>query len=415
METAQGLSGFFNSITPWLGGDVGHYLVTFLIFGAGLFAAKILRSWLVKRLSSSKLMDKIPATTDRVGIAKSISQIAYYFVVLNVMLVVLERLNVTSVLDPLQGLATQFMSALPRIIGAGIIFYAGWIIANLVATVVGMAAKKLDDLVEEKGYPIEFKTSKFLSAIVLGTILLPVTVAGFEFLAIDAISIPAVAMISKFMMAVPNIIAAGLILICSYVVGRFVIFMLSGLLDGLSVDAIPEKLGFQSAMPKGKTFKGILGSVTMFFIMLTATTAAIEKLQIQIASDIFAKILEFGGGVLLGTVILMVGLFLSNLAYDKISASTTNTGLANICRFAIIGLVLAMGLKSMGLADNIVNMAFAFTFGSVALASAIAFGTGGKVAAEELTLKWVRDNKNSGATGTYAKTSPQGTSSDAQL
>jgi len=50
--------------------------------------------------------------------------------------------------------------------------------------------------------------------------------------------------------------------------------------------------------------------------------------------------------------------------------------------------VLAMGLKSMGLADNIVNMAFGFTIGSVALAAALAFGHGGRDAAKTVADSW---------------------------
>ena len=46
-----------------------------------------------------------------------------------------------------------------------------------------------------------------------------------------------------------------------------------------------------------------------------------------------------------------------------------------------VGLVLAMGLRSMGIADDIVNLAFAFNLGAVAVAVALAFGLGGREAA----------------------------------
>jgi len=65
-----------------------------------------------------------------------------------------------------------------------------------------------------------------------------------------------------------------------------------------------------------------------------------------------------------------------------------NGGLANIARVAILGLVLAMGLRSMGLADNIVNMAFGFTIGAVAVATALAFGLGGRDAAKSVADNW---------------------------
>ena len=66
---------------------------------------------------------------------------------------------------------------------------------------------------------------------------------------------------------------------------------------------------------------------------------------------------------------------------------------AGIARVAILGLVLAMGLKSMGLADNIVNMAFGFSIGSAAIAFALAFGLGGRDAAKNLSDTWVQKLK----------------------
>jgi hypothetical protein len=43
-----------------------------------------------------------------------------------------------------------------------------------------------------------------------------------------------------------------------------------------------------------------------------------------------------------------------------------------------------MGLKAMGIADSIVNLAFGLTLGSVAFAFALAFGLGGRQPAERL-------------------------------
>ena len=116
---------------------------------------------------------------------------------------------------------------------------------------------------------------------------------------------------------------------------------------------------------------------------------AADTLGIDVISNIFAKVLEFGGGILVGSVILIIGYTLSSIAYNKLSA-ITGPGIANIARIAILGLVLAMGLRAMGLADNIVNMAFGFTIGAVAIALAIAFGLGGRDAARVISNNWAR-------------------------
>lgn len=125
-----------------------------------------------------------------------------------------------------------------------------------------------------------------------------------------------------------------------------------------------------------------VGGAIMFFSMLTGATAAVNALGIEVISTIFAKALEFGGGI-----ILLIGNFLSSIAHQRLSAGGSQ-GMANIARFAILGLVLAMSLKAMGLADNIVNLAFGLTMGGVAVAAAIAFGLGGRDAAKAVADKW---------------------------
>jgi len=306
-----------------------------------------------------------------------------------VLMAVLQHFGLTDVLDPLKDLANKFLSAIPNIIGAGVIGYAGWIISKIVSELVGAGLGKVDNQIAERTGNSEIKVSGFGSALVFGAVLLPIIVAALGVLNIPAISEPASAMINKLMAAVPNIIGAAIIILVAYFVAKFVVYMLTGLLDGMNFNSFPEKIGAQSLFSPSFTATKLVGGGVMFFSMLTATTAAVDTLGIDIISTIFARILQFGGGILMGGVILLIGNFLSQLAYNKLSA-TGATGFANIARFAIIGLVIAMGLKAMGLADNIVNLAFGLTLGSVAVAGALAFGLGGKDAAKTVADNWAR-------------------------
>ncbi|MEZ7815653.1 MAG: hypothetical protein QMB19_07775 [Burkholderiaceae bacterium] len=71
----------------------------------------------------------------------------------------------------------------------------------------------------------------------------------------------------------------------------------------------------------------------------------------------------------------MVSFWLSNLAFNAIdqAAGSKSSGLARIARMSILGLVLAMGLRVKGIADDIVNLAFARALGALAVAFAFAF------------------------------------------
>ncbi len=369
-----------STLGPVASGTLGQALIGLAILIIGLFIVKIITGFFKRPLNKVGFLNKHNLAQPIVSLIKAVLTIF-------VLMAVLQHFGLTDVLAPLKNMVDQFLGAVPNIIGAGVVGYAGWIIAKLVSELVGAGLGKVDQQLALRTGNDEIKVSKFGSAFIFGGILLPIVVAALGVLNIPAISEPATAMINKLMAAVPNIIGAGIILLVTYFVAKFVIFMLSGLLDGMGVNDLPAKLGIADMFSESMTANKLIGSAIMFFSMLTASTAAINLLGIEVVSNIFAKILQFGGGILVGGLILVLGNFLGNLAHQKLSAAG-NGGMANIARIAILGLVLAMGLKSMGLADNIVNMAFGFSIGGVAIAAALAFGLGGRDAAKTVADNW---------------------------
>jgi hypothetical protein len=387
-ETAANIAGnapaFLNSIP--MGKQLWPVLVALAILIIGMIIAKIVKSLVLKALGKVSVLKREAADGSVTDLASPIASLVYFVLVLFVLIAALGAMGLTDVLEPLKGMVSQFMAYIPKIIGAGIVGYIGWILANIISEFVGVALLKADEQLALRTGNSDMKVSKIGSAFVFAAILLPIVVAALGILDIEAISAPATAMIHKLMAAIPSIIAAAIILAVTYFVARFVIIILNGIFEGMNIDSMPEKMGMQGLFTPTFTPTKLIGNAIMFFSMLTAATAAVEKLNIEIISQIMAKVLEFGGGILVGGVILIIGNFLSNLAYKHLSSSAPS--LANIARIAILGLVLAMGLRAMGLADNIVNMAFGFTLAAVAVSAALAFGLGGRDAAKKVADKW---------------------------
>lgn len=395
-EQLSSASGATNAAGDLIGGllakvglppALANVISVLLILIGGIFIAKIIGGLFRSGINKTGIASKLTKSGSDVDLGKIVGKIVYFVILLFVLLIVLERMGLSSVLDPVKNLATKFTNMVPNIIGAGIVFYIGWILSNLVGSAVGMGAGKLDTQLVERGFNPDFKISKILSGFVMAAILLPISVAGFQILNIPAISDPAVSMVNQFMAAIPNIVGAGIILLVAFIMAKVITMLLGGLLEGMGVNAMPAKMGMGSMFTEERTPVGVIGKIVTFFIMLTAGTAAVDMLNIEVVSRLFAGILEFGGGVVVGGVILLLGAFLANLAHDKLTAAGQGS-IANIARIAILGLVLAMGLRAMGLADNIVNMAFGFTFGAIAIATALAFGMGGRDAAGKLANKW---------------------------
>ncbi len=387
------MNDVINKLTGFLGpagsSALGHALVGVAILIIGLFVVKFIAAIFRRMLAKVSVLQRTHPDGSVVDLASPIASLIKAVLTIFVLMAVLQHFGLTDVLQPLKEMVTKFTGAVPNIIGAGVIGYAGWIIAKVVSQLAGVALAKVDEQLAERTGNKDIKISGFGTALIFAIILLPIAVSALGVLNIPAISDPASSMIQKLMAAFPNIIGAGIVLLVVYFAAKFVVFILGSLLQGANIDALPKKMGIQGLFTESFTPTRLIGGAIMFFSMVAAATAAVNILGIDIISEVFARVLEFGGGLLVGGVILVVGNFLGTIAYNKLKSHGSD-GVANIARIAILGLVLAMGLRAMGLADNIVTMAFGFTLGSVAVAAALAFGLGGRDAAKVVADNWAQ-------------------------
>src|SRR4030095_12817089 len=113
----------------------------------------------------------------------------------------------------------------------------------------------------------------------------------------------------------------------------------------------------------------------------------------EYAAALLIQVTEMGGKVIFGTVIIVVGIFLARILSNLVGSSTGEAGYAQtIVKYAIIALFTAIGLTFMGLADQIVMLAFGLILGSAAIATAIAFGLGGRDYAARVLEEWHEGN-----------------------
>ena len=112
-------------------------------------------------------------------------------------------------------------------------------------------------------------------------------------------------------------------------------------------------------------------------------------------ADLISRLLVLGGQVVLGLIIFGVGLFLANVAEATVRASATRQTelLALATRVSITVLAGAMGLQQMGLANEIITLAFGLLLGTVAVAAALAFGFGARDVAGRIVDEWTKSLK----------------------
>jgi hypothetical protein len=206
----------------------------------------------------------------------------------------------------------------------------------------------------------------------------------------------------------PRVLTAGALIALSFFIGKFLAELVTTTLSTLGFDNIIQVLGLSNlvneAVPQrptdapniSKTPSQLAGIVVLVATMLTAAISATNILGIPALTGITESVLYIGSQIFIGLIVFAVGLFLANLAYRLINAAGTRQAsiLAQTARIIIIVLVGAMGLQRMGIAPDIVNLAFGLTLGALAIAAAIAFGLGGRDVAGEQLRQWLANYKS---------------------
>ena len=348
------------------------------------------------------------AVQDRTGkpLSETLSEVVYWLVWLLFLPGILGALGLEGILAPVQGMLDRTLAFLPNLIAAAVMLAVGWFVARLLQRIVsgllaGVGVDSLADRVGLGGALGNQRLSTLLGLIVYILVFLPIVVAALNALQLEAVTRPVSNMLNTILAAIPNIFAAVLVLAVSFVVGRMVAGLVSGLLASAGFDSLPARLGLSRSpaaaraagaatgamAATGQRPSAVAGNLVLVAVMLFAAIEASRFLGFALLADLLAQFLEFAGHILVGLAVFAVALWLSRLAADLVRSSGVQQAslLALAARVSVVVLGGAMALRQMGLANEIVNLAFGLLLGAIALASGLAFGLGGReVAGEEL-------------------------------
>ncbi|MCB1937933.1 MAG: mechanosensitive ion channel [Rhodocyclaceae bacterium] len=355
--------------------------------------ATALRALVARTLTATALDDKLSANAGMEPMSKNVANVLFWLVILLFLPAVLASFELQGLLEPVRNMVDAVVAMLPNIFAAVVIAAVGWVVGSVLRALVSnlLSAAGADTLAMCAGVDASVKLSRVAGMLVFVLVFVPSLIAALDALQIDAISGPATEMLDQIFTAVPNIIAAAVILTLTWYVARFGATLVARLLAGVGFDLLPAKLGMAHAFDGDTPASAFVGRVLLFFAMLFGTVEAANRLGFEQVRDVVTLFIQFGADILLGAVILVIGFWLANAAHKAINAASgkDSAGLAAVARGAILGLVLAMGLRAMGIADDIVNLAFGLTLGAVAVALALSFGLGGREAAGRQMEYWL--------------------------
>ena len=383
--------------------------------------AVLVLAWLVARgvqWALGKAIDKIPgAATHNAGrppketIGRQLGSLGYWLVLLIGVIAavsVLQLPGLTSAVGPLNVLVTDVAHFVPKLIGAVVIFFIGYIIATLARRVVeaALGAASLDRIIQHAGLGRVTGAAgiaKTAGIVVFVLILIPAAIAALQQLGVAAISEPAIAVLRTVLDALPRLIGAAIVLAIAFAIARWVASLIEQILPSLGFDrtiqgmmgsSAPPAMADAATAPAAQRVvpSKIVAHLAMWAIMLFSAVEAARLLNFGAIALMLQQVLELGTHVLFGAVIITAGVIIAQFLADLINRSTQGRdGFAStLVRWATIALATAMGLRFMGIADEIVILAFGLILGSASVAAALAFGLGGREAAGRLADRWAR-------------------------
>ncbi|NLX70647.1 MAG: mechanosensitive ion channel, partial [Clostridiales bacterium] len=203
---------------------------------------------------------------------------------------------------------------------------------------------------------------------------------------------PAVAMLNKIVLFLPNIFVAIGIVAVGVFIANITGKLLTTVLSAVGADTFVKSLlpDDNTKLQKLSASK-IIGETVRYIIVLLFLVEAFNVIQLDVLRVVGQAIIAYLPLAISAAIIIIIAFILSawieklllkNLPQAKI--------LAKLVKYVIIVLGLFMTLNQLGIAVTIVNAAFIIMLGALGVAFAIAFGVGGRQFAAE-TLKKLDD------------------------
>jgi len=252
-------------------------------------------------------------------------RVVFYVIMLLVLVAFFQALKLPVLSDPLNLVVTSIIGYLPRVLAAGLLVLAAWVVATVFKRVIAGAARgfkldeKLGDAVggEEK---VKTPVSRTLSEAVYWLIFLFFLPAILGALDIKSLLDPIMVMFNKFFAYLPQIIGAGMILLVGWLVARIVQRLVASLLASAGTDTASEKWGLAKSLGKLK-LSGLIALVVYYLMLLPVVISALNALQLDAitapASAMLGKITNMlpsiFGAVLVVGIAWVVGRLLAGI------------------------------------------------------------------------------------------------------
>ena len=387
---ATPLQEFISAIARYVPNIAGALLLGIIAW----IVAGIVRVLTKAAMLKSNLHERLAAQSgskDPGAVAEYTAKTMYYTVFLFFLPAILNTLKIYGITAPLQSMFEKVITYIPNAVAAGAILLLGlWVAGIIRRAVAGLVViSRIDAFGEKIGVSKLFGNGGIAAmAGVVSYVLvaIPVVISSLTALKIDALSNSVTGFFDKLLNAAGDIIGAALLIFAAVLAGGFVSALVAQLVAALGFDrligSILRKENENSMAPSA-----VVGKLTFIAIVILAVLSACEILGFNQLAQLIRTFAAFGGNILLSVAVLLIGIWLANVAADALEGKCEKMFISAV-RVGVIIFTAAIAIGNLNIGDSIVQIAFTLILGAVCVAAAVAFGIGGREAAAKLLNSW---------------------------
>lgn len=345
--------------------------------------AKNLTVKVLKKLGVEEKLAKSGFKDEQTGSSTTlIGKLVFLIVFLLFLPSVLDRLGMQSVAQPITNAVNSVINFLPNLLAAGIILFIGFFVAKLVRNLAkgilnGVGLNKLQEKIGVQAIENQNTFSDVISGVLYALILIPVIIAALQVLGLNSIAIPLQQILDQIFGYIPRIFVSIVLLVIGFFLAKLISPLIENILTSVGVDRVMQ--GYLPESKNGISISKIISEIVRWIILVVFFVESMSVLNLDILTTIGAAIIAYLPMLISSLIIIVGGYILASWIESLVlKNSPKNKSLALGLKVLILIVVGFMTVSQLGLAKELVNMAFIIILSAIAIAFAIAFGIGGR-------------------------------------
>ena len=221
----------------------------------------------------------------------------------------------------------------------------------------------------------------------------------------DAIFLSLSNALNAFLVAIPLVIGALLIIVVGWIIAGLLARVTSGILRRVGADRLFAEHSGRVYGDRTQSIKPSVvgGELVKWLVRLVFLVAAANVLGLTQVSELLNQVLLWIPNLIVAAIILLIAPVLARFVRSAIEVGAGEMGFSNasllgrIAEVAIVAFAVIIAINQIGIAANLVNTLFIGLVAAVALAFGLAFGLGGRDVAAELTRSWYEESQQTAA------------------